>query len=159
ASEVCRSLPRRTLRLPGRMSAASRFCRHWPGRPAFGRMPTRTSGPPLSWPAIPTNTHSRQKRRPIMKALQIGLGLLIGFGIAIPGLPTTAQAASPKETQTPAAGLRTLTPEDARRTLEREKAGIMARGVDRWDEAIARAQALLAVQARRLGPRHFEAVN
>ena len=94
-----------------------------------------------------------------MKALQIGFGLLIGFGIAIPGLPTTAQAASPKETQTPAAGLRTLTPEDARRTLEREKAGIMARGVDRWDEAIARAQALLAVQARRLGPRHFEAVN
>ena len=41
-----------------------------------------------------------------MKALRVvlRLGLLIGLGIAIPGSPTTAQTASPKETQPPASG-------------------------------------------------------
>ena len=36
-----------------------------------------------------------------MKALRIvfRLGLLIGFGIAIPGSPATAQTTSPKEAQ------------------------------------------------------------
>src|SRR5437588_378455 len=55
-----------------------------------------------------------------MKSLHRGFGLLIGFGIAILGLPTTARTTSPKETQTPAAGLQALTTDDARRAQELE---------------------------------------
>ena len=52
-----------------------------------------------------------------MKALRVvfRLGLLIGLGIEIPGLPTTAQTTSPKEAQPPAPGLRKLTGDDEKR--------------------------------------------
>ena len=45
---------------------------------------------------------------PIMKALRVlfRLGLLVGLGTEIPGLPTTAQTTSPKESQPTAPGLR-----------------------------------------------------
>ena len=96
-----------------------------------------------------------------MKALRIvfRLGLLIGLGIEIPGPPTTAQTTSPKEAQPPAPGLRKLTGDDARRAEELDKAIEAALKADRWDEAIARAEELLALRTRAQGPKHFETVN
>jgi len=59
-----------------------------------------------------------------MKALRVAfrLVLLIGFGIAILGSPTTAQTTSPKEAQPPAPGSRKLTGDDARQADELDKA-------------------------------------
>jgi len=96
-----------------------------------------------------------------MKALRVvfRLGLLIGFGIAIPGLPTTAQTTSPKEAPPPAPSLRKLTGDDARRAEELNKAIEAALKPDRWDEAIARAEELLALRTRAQGPKHFETVD
>jgi tetratricopeptide (TPR) repeat protein len=98
---------------------------------------------------------------PIMKALRVvfRLGLLIGLGIEIPGLPTSAQTTSPKEAQPPAPGLRKLTGDDARRAEELEKAIEAAEKANRWDEAIARAEELLGLRTRTQGPKHFETVN
>jgi tetratricopeptide (TPR) repeat protein len=87
------------------------------------------------------------------------LGLLIGLGIEIPCLPTAAQTTSPKEAQPPAAGLRKLTGDHARRAEELDKAIEAALKTDRWDEAIARSQELLALRSGAQGPRHFETVN
>ena len=96
-----------------------------------------------------------------MKALRVvfRLGLLIGLGIAISGSPTTAQTTSPKEAQPPAPGLRKLTGDDAKRAEELDKAIEAALKADRWDEAIARAEELLALRTRAQGPKHFETVN
>jgi len=96
-----------------------------------------------------------------MKALRVvfRLGLLIGLSIEIPSFPTTAQTASPKEGHPPAAGLRALTGDDARRAEELGKAGEAALKADRWDDAIAKAEDLLALRARVQGPKHFETVN
>ncbi len=95
-----------------------------------------------------------------MKALRfvIELGLLIGLGIAIPGLPTTAQTTTPKEAQPPAPGLRKLSSDDAKRAEELDKAIEAALKADRWDQAIARAEELFALRARVQGPKHFETV-
>src|SRR5271157_1462352 len=99
--------------------------------------------------------------RPIMKALHVvfRLGLLIGLVIEITGSPATAQTTSPKEAQHPAPGLRKLTGDDARRAVELEKAIGAALKADRWDDAVARAQEVLALRARVQGPKHFETVN
>jgi len=96
-----------------------------------------------------------------MRTLRVSfrLGLLIGFGIVIPGSSTTAQTTSAKVAQPPAPGLRKLTGDDARRAKELEKAIEAALKADRWDEAIARAEELLALRARVQGPKHFETVN
>jgi len=96
-----------------------------------------------------------------MKALRVvfRLGLLIGLGIEIPGLSTTAQTTSPKETQPPAPGSRMLTGDDARRAEEPNEAIDAALKADHWDEAIARAEELLALRTRAQGPKHFETVN
>jgi tetratricopeptide (TPR) repeat protein len=87
------------------------------------------------------------------------LGLLIGFGIAIPGLPTTAQTPSLKEAQPLAPGLRKLTGDEARRAEELDKSIETAMKADRWDEAIARAEELVALRARIQGPKQFDTVN
>ncbi len=96
-----------------------------------------------------------------MKALRVvfRLALLITLGIEIPGLPTSAQTTSPKESQPPAPGLRKLTGDDAKRAEELDKAIEAALKADRWDEAIARAEELLALRTRAQGPKHFETVN
>jgi len=96
-----------------------------------------------------------------MKALRVvfRLALLIGLGIEIAGLTTTTQTTSPKESQPPAAGLRKLTGDDARRAEELDKAIGAAVKADRWDEAIARADELLAFRTRVQGPKHFQTVN
>ncbi|MFI5456630.1 MAG: tetratricopeptide repeat protein [Isosphaerales bacterium] len=96
-----------------------------------------------------------------MKALRVvfRLGLLIGLGIEIPGLPATAQTTSPKAAQPPAPGLRKLSVDDARRAEELDKAVVAALKADRWDDAIERAEELLALRTRVQGPKYFETVN
>ncbi|MGD0044020.1 MAG: tetratricopeptide repeat protein, partial [Isosphaeraceae bacterium] len=96
-----------------------------------------------------------------MKSLCIvfQFGLLIGLGIAIPGLPTTARSTSPNQAQPPAPGLQKLTGDDARRAEELDKAIEAALKADRWDEAIATSQELLGLRTRVQGPKHFETVN
>jgi tetratricopeptide (TPR) repeat protein len=86
-------------------------------------------------------------------------GLLIGLGIVIPVWHTTAQTTSPMEAQSSAPGLRKLTGDDARRAEVLDKAIDAALKADRWDEAIAKAEELLALRMRIQGPKHFETVN
>jgi tetratricopeptide (TPR) repeat protein len=87
------------------------------------------------------------------------LGLLIGFGIGITDLRTTAQTTSPKDTKSPAPELRNLNDDDARRADELDKAIEPALKADHWDEAIAKAGELFALRMRVQGPKHFETVN
>jgi tetratricopeptide (TPR) repeat protein len=96
-----------------------------------------------------------------MKALRIRfrLGLLIGLAIAIPGLPATAQTTPPKEGQPLAPGLIKLTGDDDNRAKELDKAINAALEADRWDEATARADELLALRTQVQGPKHFETVD
>jgi len=54
---------------------------------------------------------------------------------------------------------RKLTGDNARRADELDKAIEAALKADRWDQAIARAEELLALRARAQGPKHFETVN
>src|SRR5262249_7552853 len=70
-----------------------------------------------------------------------------------------AQASSPKGAQTPAPGLPMLTGDDAKRAAELDQAIDAALKADRWDEAIARAEELLALRAKVQGPKHFETVD
>ena len=96
-----------------------------------------------------------------MKALRVvlRLGLLIGLGIAFSGSPTRPRPRHPKETQSPAPGLRKLTGDDAKRADDLDKAIEAALKADRWDEAISRAEELLALRTRIQGPKHFETVS
>ena len=96
-----------------------------------------------------------------MKALHIvfRLALLIGLAIAIPGSPTTAQTTSPNEAPFQPQGLIKLTGDDAKLAEELDKAIQAALKADRWVEAVAKAEELLAVRTRAQGPKHFETVN
>jgi tetratricopeptide (TPR) repeat protein len=96
-----------------------------------------------------------------MKTLHIvfRLGLMIGLGTEFLVLPTTAQTTSPKESQPPAPELRKLTGDDVKRADELDKAIVAALKADRWDEAMARAEDLLALRSRVQGPKHFETVS
>jgi tetratricopeptide (TPR) repeat protein len=96
-----------------------------------------------------------------MKVLRVvfRLGMLIGLWIAIPCSPTTAQPTSPKEAQPQSQELRKLTGDNAERAEELDKAVAAALKADRWDEAIARAEELLALRMRIQGPKHFETVT
>jgi tetratricopeptide (TPR) repeat protein len=96
-----------------------------------------------------------------MEALRrvLVMGLLLGSGSGWAGWPTTAQTTAPKEEQPPAAGARTLTGADARRATELNKAIETALAADRWDEAVARAEELVALRRQVLGPAYFETVD
>ena len=87
------------------------------------------------------------------------LGLMIWTDIALDGSPVFAQTPTPKEAQPAKPGLRKLTSDDARRAEELNKAIEAARKADRSDEAIAKAEELLALRIRVQGPKHFETVN
>jgi CHAT domain-containing protein/tetratricopeptide (TPR) repeat protein len=69
------------------------------------------------------------------------------------------QTPAPPVSQNAAPGLLRLTGADARRAEELDKAIVAARKADRWDEAIARAEELLALRAKVQGPKHFKTVN
>ncbi len=83
---------------------------------------------------------TRHRMKSNMKAFRVvfRLGLLIGLGIEISGLPTFGQTTPRKESQPPAAELRKLTSADAKRAAGLEKAIEAALEADRWDEAIAK---------------------
>jgi len=87
------------------------------------------------------------------------LGLLIGFGLAMPGMPARAQTASPKDAQTAASGLLELTGADEKRAKQLDEQIDKAVKADRWEEAIARAEGMVALRARIQGPKHFDTVN
>jgi tetratricopeptide (TPR) repeat protein len=87
------------------------------------------------------------------------LGLLLGLWAAIPGVPATAQTTALNEAQPPAPGLRALTGDEAQRAEELDQAVAAALKADRWDEAIARAEDLIALRSRVQGPMHFETVD
>jgi tetratricopeptide (TPR) repeat protein len=55
--------------------------------------------------------------------------------------------------------LRTRPGDDARQAADLDKAIKAALKADRWDDAIARAEERLALQARARGPKHFETVS
>jgi tetratricopeptide (TPR) repeat protein len=95
-----------------------------------------------------------------MKALCVvfRLGLVIGLGIEIPAY-ATAQTAPTTEGRPQTPGLRKLTGDDANKAEELDKAIEAALKADRWDNAIARAEELLALRARVQGPKHFETAN
>jgi len=96
-----------------------------------------------------------------MKALRVvfRLGLLIGLGLAVPVMPTTAQTTPPNNPQPSAPGLRKLTGEDEKRAKQLNEQIDNAMKADRWDEATARAEELLALRARVQGTKHFETVS
>jgi hypothetical protein len=95
--------------------------------------------------------------RPLMldKLTATSLGLLVLF----------ITSAAPGQTPAPATGrpttpaLRMLTGDDARRAEELDEAIEAALKADRWDEAIARIQELVALRTRVQGPSQFETVN
>jgi tetratricopeptide (TPR) repeat protein len=96
-----------------------------------------------------------------MKALRIvfPLGLLIGIGIGIPGVRTSGQTTSPKEAQPQSQGLRTLTGDDAKHAEKLDKANQAALKADRWDEATAKANELVALRTRTQRPNQDRAAD
>jgi tetratricopeptide (TPR) repeat protein len=96
-----------------------------------------------------------------MKALRarFSVRLLIGFAIGIPASEATAQTPSAKTAQPEASAQRKLSGDDLKRAAELNRSIEAALKADRWDEAIARAEELLAVRARVRGLKHFETVN
>jgi len=69
-------------------------------------------------------------------------------------------APKPPAGQPPAApGFLNLTGEDEKRANQLHERIEKAMTADRWDEAIARAEELVALRTRAQGPKHFETVN
>ena len=85
--------------------------------------------------------------------------LAVGPVLAILISAAPAQAPKPKGAEPKPPGLIVLQGGDARRAAELDKAIESALKADRWDEAIARAEELLALRSRIQGPKHFETVN
>ncbi len=85
------------------------------------------------------------------------LGSLVLF-IPFP-VPGQAPAVKPSAVQPPAPGLRKLTGDHEKRAKQLDEQIDKATKADRWDEAIARAEELLALRAKVQGPKHFETVN
>jgi len=67
--------------------------------------------------------------------------------------------AKPPSGKPTALGLIKLTGEDEKRTKQLDEQIEKAMKTDRWDEAIARAEELLALRTRVQGPKHFETVS
>ena len=86
---------------------------------------------------------------------------LFGSLVLFIPFPVSGQAPAPKPSagQPPAPGLRKLTGDDEKRAKQLDEQIDKALKADRWDEAIARAEELLALRTRVQGPKHFETVN
>jgi len=87
------------------------------------------------------------------------LGLLIVSGLAMPGMPRAAQTVPSTVAQPAAQGLHKLTGDDEKRARQLDEQIDEAADADRWDEAIARAEDLVALRTRAQGSRHFETVS
>ncbi len=96
-----------------------------------------------------------------MKSLRLvfQVGLLTWLGIALAVESTTAQTGSQNQAQPTASEPRKLTGDDARREAALDKTIDAAVKTDRWDEAIAKAEELLALRTRVQGPKHFETIS
>jgi CHAT domain-containing protein/Flp pilus assembly protein TadD len=96
-----------------------------------------------------------------MKPLRLALrlGLLAGFSIGTLGFSARDQATSPNQARSPASGARKEGDEDEQRAKKLNERIDKAMKVDRWDEAVASAEELFALQARARGSKHFETVN
>jgi tetratricopeptide (TPR) repeat protein len=86
-----------------------------------------------------------------------GVGLT-GFTLLI-SLSALGQTPAPPPTRPTAPGLIRLTGEDEKRTKELDDLINKAVQTERWDEAIAKAEELLALRTRVQGAKHFETVN
>jgi tetratricopeptide (TPR) repeat protein len=84
----------------------------------------------------------------------LGLSLLLVASATLGQQPPATPAGQPA-----APGLLNLTGADAKREEELDKAIEAARKTDRWDEAIARAEELLALRTKVQGPKHFETMS
>jgi tetratricopeptide (TPR) repeat protein len=92
------------------------------------------------------------------RAIRLVGPLLVAL-VPLTALSVWGQTPEPSTGQIPPTGLRKLVGDDARRAEELDKAIEAAMKADRWDEAIARAEELLALRARAQGPKHFETVS
>ena len=97
----------------------------------------------------------------MMSSALIGLWIrsLCGLGVSLAVSYAAAQTTTPKEAQATESGLRKLAGDDARRAEELEKAIEAAQKADLWDEAVAKAEQLVALRSRAHGTKHFETVN
>jgi hypothetical protein len=77
--------------------------------------------------------------------------VLIVSAIAIPGSTSLAQTTTAQDAQPPALESQNLTGADARRAGELDQAIEAALKADRWGEATARAEELVALRARGQG--------
>jgi tetratricopeptide (TPR) repeat protein len=78
----------------------------------------------------------------------------LSIASSVPAQTPTAPTGKPT-----APGLIKLTGGDARRAADLDNAIESAVKADRWDEAIAKAEQLVALRTRVQGPKHFETVN
>jgi hypothetical protein len=85
--------------------------------------------------------------------------LLLALMIAIPRVVARVQTTSAKQAARSAPGLRKLADPDATRAEELDKAIAASLRADRFDEAIAKAQELVALRTKVQGPKHFEAMS
>jgi hypothetical protein len=73
--------------------------------------------------------------------------------------PASAQPPVASTVEAPAPALRKLTGDDEKRAKELDTQIDNALKADRWDEAIAKAEELLALLTNVQGPKHFETVS
>jgi tetratricopeptide (TPR) repeat protein len=83
------------------------------------------------------------------------------LAVLLPSIAYSAAAQLPANSagQSAAPGLRKLTGEDEKRAEELDAQIDKALNADRWDEAIAKAEDLLALRVRVQGAKHFETVH
>jgi tetratricopeptide (TPR) repeat protein len=84
--------------------------------------------------------------------------LVLVITASVPG-QTAAPPASASQPSAPPPGSRELTGEDEKRAKQLDEQINKAMEEDRWGEAIAKAQELVASRARVQGPKHFETVD
>ena len=84
-----------------------------------------------------------------------------GSLILVINFPVSGQVPAPKPSagQTAEPGLQKLSGGDEKREKELDEQIETALKADRWDEAIAKADELLALRTRVQGPKHFETVD
>src|SRR6516225_7718174 len=82
--------------------------------------------------------------------------VLLGWLMVVTASVVRGQTAPPASRSTVPGGSIKLTGADAKRAEELDKAIDAALKADRWDEAIAKAEELLAVRAKAQGPNHYE---
>jgi tetratricopeptide (TPR) repeat protein len=84
---------------------------------------------------------------------------MLALGTVLISSSAPGQTLAPATSEPIAPGLIKLTGEDEKRAKQLEEQIDKALKADRWDEAIARAEELLALRVRIQKPEHFEAVN